>query len=105
MSLNAGELDRQFTIQRPSGLEEDYADVETGVWGSKRFATGNEVLRGSTPAAQVTHVIKMRYRDDLRASWRLVEEDTSPAVALQIVTFGDPDGRREELKVFVVELI
>lgn len=103
--LNAGSLDRQFRLERPSGLDgETYTTVESGVWGSKRFADGREVLRASTPTATVTHVVTLRYRDDLRASWRIVEEDTSPDVTLQIVSFGDPDGRKDQLLVYVVEL-
>jgi head-tail adaptor len=103
--VNAGSLDRPFRLDRPSGLEGDsYTTVETDVWGSKRFASGAEVLRGSTPAATVTHVVTIYYREDLRADWRLVEEDTSPETTLQIVSFGDPDGRKYQLTVYVVEL-
>lgn len=105
MGLNAGTLDRSFRLERPSGLDGSvYAVVEQDVWGSQRFASGAEVLRGSTPAATVTHVLTIRFRDDLRAAWRLVDEDTSPETTLQIVSFGDPDGRKEQLTVFVVEL-
>lgn len=105
MIFNVGALDRQFTLQRPSGLDaDDYEDVETDLWGHKRFASGQEALRGATPAAQATHVVTIRYREDLRANWRLVESDTSPAGVLQISVFGDPEGNREMLQVFCVEL-
>lgn len=105
MGLNVGMLDRQYTIQRPAGLDaEGYETVEADVWGHKRFASGSESLRASTPVATVTHVVTMRYRDDLRANWRLVEQDTSPEQSLQIVSFGDPTGDAEELRVYVVEL-
>jgi SPP1 family predicted phage head-tail adaptor len=103
--LNAGTLDRQFRLDQPSGLDgSSYETVDDSVWGAKRFASGSEVLRASTPTSQVTHVVTLRYREDLRAAWCLVEEDTSPETVSQIVSFGDPDGRREQLKVFVVEL-
>jgi head-tail adaptor len=105
VSLNSGDLDRQFRLDRPSGLDgSNYETVDEDVWGSKRFANGAEVLRGSTPASTVTHVVTLRYREDLRAAWCLVEEDTSPETVSQIVTFGDPDGRKEQLIVYVVEL-
>lgn len=99
--VSSGTLNRLFMIQRPSGLDPaNPADVGT-VWGSLRFANGNEVLRFETPQATGAYVVTMRYRDDLEASWQLYEHDSGRT--LQIVGFGDPDGRRNELRVFCVE--
>lgn len=101
MALNAGDLNRRFSLQRPNGLAAtDYADVDT-VWGSKRLAGGNEMMRFSTPAATGAWVITIRYRDDLDASMRLV--DLSTEQSFQISNFGDPDGRNEQLRIYAVE--
>lgn len=102
--IDAGSLDREFRLQRPSGLGGDeYLDVET-IWGAIHAASGSELLRFGTLVATGASVVTIRYREDLRASWRLVESDTSPERALQITSFGDPDGSREQLQVFVTEL-
>lgn len=98
--LSAGSLNREFTLQRPSGLDGDYATVDT-VWGSIRFANGAEVMRLGTQQATGAYVVTMYYRDDLQASWRLYEAATGRA--LQITSFGDPDGRMVEMRVFCVE--
>lgn len=99
--VSAGELNREFVIQRPSLLDPDtYTDVET-VWGSLRFANGTESLRFSTPQATGAYVVTIHYRADLEASWRLYEAVTGRA--LQITSFGDPDGQMTELRLFCVE--
>lgn len=106
MGLNVGTLDRELWLQRPVGDAGLYENVDTEpTWGSIRFANGNELLRFATPIATGAYVVTLRYREDLRASWRLVEADTSPDRILQITTFGDPDGRKEQLQVFCVEVL
>lgn len=100
--MNAGDLDREFTLQRPSTADDSgtYEDIDT-VWGGIRLAGGNEVIRFLTPEATGRFVVTLRYRDDLRADMRLLE--TATQRALQIDSYGDPDGRFEWLRVFCVE--
>ena len=100
--MNAGDLDREFTLQQPSTTTDDgtYEAVDT-VWGGIRLAGGNEVMRFVTPEATGRFVVTLRYRDDLRADMRLLETVTNRA--LQIDSYGDPDGRLEWLRVFCVE--
>ena len=101
MTLNAGQLDREFILQRPFGVSPDeYEDVDT-VWGAIRLIRGSEAVRFVTPQAQGRFVVTIRYREDLEASWRLTEVLTGRS--LQIDNFGDPDGRLEQLQVFCVE--
>lgn len=101
MALNAGDLNRRFSLQRPDGLNsDDYAELDT-VWGSRRFASGNELLRFATPTATGAWVITIRYRADFDASYRLFDLETEQS--FQITSFGDPDGRREQLRIFAVE--
>lgn len=108
MSLNAGDLVTPFRLQQPvgeAGLYEDVDEADDPTWGAIRFAVGHELLRFTTPLATGAFVVTIRYRDDLRASWRLVEEDTSPERTLQVTAFGDPDGEKEQLQVFCVEVL
>lgn len=101
MALNVGSLNVEFRLEKPAGLDADgYEDM--GIeWGSKRFASGNELLRFGTPSATGAWVITMRFRSDIEASWRLV--DVATEKSFQISNLGDPDGRCEELRIFAVE--
>jgi head-tail adaptor len=106
VGLNAGTLDRELWLQQPSGEDGSYENVEADPsWGAVRFAVGNELLRFTTPLATGAFVVTIRYRDDIRGSWRLVMADESPERTLQVTTFGDPDGRKVELQVFCVEVL
>lgn len=99
--MDIGSLRRRLTLQRPEGLAADgYVPVAT-VWGSARFASGNELLRFGTPQAEGAWVITIRYRADVEASWRVLEGATGRS--FQISNFGDPDGRRAELRLYCVE--
>ena len=98
---DAGSLDHEFRLDKPTGLDPaDYTDMGTE-WGSIRLAGGNELLRFGTPAATGAWVITIYYRDDLDASWRVVDLDTDRS--FQISNFGDPDGSGESLRLYCVE--
>lgn len=103
MALNAGDLNHEFTLQSPScDSGNPWTDVETGVWGSLRYATGYEALQaGAAQAATGQFVVLLRYRTDLEASWRLYEPETGRS--FQITSFGDPDGSKEALRVLCAE--
>jgi SPP1 family predicted phage head-tail adaptor len=101
--MQAGPLARhRFTWQRPDATAASgYADVAT-VHGALRTATGSESIRFGAPTSVVNHVIEIRYRSDIRASWRAT--DVSSGRVFQVVNYGDPDDRRRRLLVFCAEI-
>jgi SPP1 family predicted phage head-tail adaptor len=101
--MNAGELDREVVLQRPSGVgANEFLDVAT-VWASLRLAGGwAEMARFGVPTATGSFRIGVHYRDDVRADWRVTELETGRT--FQIVSYGDPDGRKVELALFCTEL-
>ncbi len=101
MAVNAGALNREFRLEKPSGLDSSSNEDMGTEWGSLRLAGGNELLRFGTPMATGAWVIELYYRDDLDASWRLVDIETGKSY--QISNFGDPDGSLASLKLFCVE--
>lgn len=105
MVVDIGAMTREFILQRPSGIDgEGYDDVET-IWGAMRYASGSELLRFGTPVATSAYVVTIWFRDDLEASWRLADPASgSPMEAWQISSFGDPDGKREQLNVYCTAL-
>jgi SPP1 family predicted phage head-tail adaptor len=92
-----GDARTRFTLQEPSGLSgSGYADVVT-VPGSKRLAGGNEVLKFGGQLAAGQYVVTIRFRDDVRADWRLVDDQERE---YQIASYGDADGRRAYLTIY-----
>lgn len=99
--LNAGSLDREFTLQSPNcDAANLWNDVET-VWGSINYAGGSEAIKAGVPMSSGTFEVIIRYRTDLQGSWRIFEALSGRA--LQIISFGDPDGDQEALRVICVE--
>lgn len=89
------------TLQEPDSSETSgYRDVAQ-VWADMQFkpAGGVSIVAGG-PQAQASHQVRMRFRSDVRADWRLTVDGRS----FQIVGHGDPDGRRRELVVVCVEV-
>lgn len=102
--VSAGSLDRELLLQSPTGADGLYADEE-GCWGSLRGAFGNELLRFTTPLATAAFVVTLHYRTDLRSDWRIAVVDEDTPRYLQIASFHDPDGSRQQLNVYCVEVV
>jgi SPP1 family predicted phage head-tail adaptor len=90
-----GDARTWFALQAPSGANPDGYATQATVPGAMRAAAGNEVLQFGGQMATGQVVIRIRYRLDVRADWRLL--DTSTGRPYQIAGYADPDGRRQFL--------
>jgi SPP1 family predicted phage head-tail adaptor len=99
--MQAGLLRRRVTLQQPasdvSGGFRDVAPVSAAI--AFRPASSVAMAAGG-PSASGTYQVRLRYRDDVRAGWRIVEGTRT----YQVVGYGDPDGRRAELAVTCTEV-
>jgi len=101
----AGTLDHLFTLQRPdTTAASGYTDVPPRVWGSlaANLAGSDESMRGGGPAAITGQTIVIYHRQDVRASWRLVDVETG--AVYEVRQYGDPDGGRTWLQLMVAEV-
>lgn len=98
--MRAGQLRYRVTLQQPDATEQSgFADVDT-VWAEMQFAPAtNEAIAAGGVTAIGTQRVRIRYRADVRASWRLTMDDR----VFQINGYGDPDGRRRELLLVCAE--
>jgi len=99
--MRAGRLRHRVTIEEASesrdGLGASILSWSTlaTVWGEVRMApAGERVVSGAdVEVAQVTHRVKIRYRDDVGPLNRLLHDSK----ILDIESAVDPDGRGREL--------
>lgn len=101
--IDAGDLRAELTLQRPSGEDNDYVDVET-VWANIQAASGSESLRFGQNLSQAIYAVTIYFREDIQASWRLSNQTVSPTRSMQILSFSDPDGERDVLRLLCVEV-
>lgn len=99
--LSAGALDHEYVLQSPTcDSAVPWTDVER-VWGRQRYITGTSRFTEGVQQSVGQFEVLIYYRTDLDASWRFYEPDTGRV--LQIVSFGDPDGSRETMRVLCQE--
>lgn len=108
--LDPGRLRTAARLERPGrrtataagGWTQRWQPVANGdTWVELTALQGNERLRAMQTKADQTHLAVMRYRPDVRASWRLVvlEEETNPRYFLLVSPPVDPDGMHEQLQL------
>lgn len=103
-TLEVGDLRADLDLQVPEGTSgEGYATIAAGVPAQVRSAGGNELLRFGAQVSVNAMVITMRYRTDVRASWRIFW----PAEGrwFQITSYGDEMGDRRWLTIYASELL
>lgn len=99
--LNAGALNHEYTLQSPNcDSASPWSDVDT-IWGSQKYVTGTTRFSDNVQQAVGQFEVLTYYRTDLDASWRLYEPETGRV--LQIISFGDPDGNRESMRILCQE--
>lgn len=104
MPIDAGLLNWRVTLEQPNGEDGSFAPVAT-VWANFRGASGSEALRFGQQQSTALTIVTIRFRSDLKASWRVTNSDVAPAHTLQILSFQDPDGSREQLQLVCTEVI
>lgn len=111
MFVTAGELNRRGTLQS-AALSQAQTGEPVATWTTR--ATVWCEVKPVTPrsvefarsfarsfAQTVDHVVRMRFRDDVRQGWRVVVGDR----IFQIVGIVDEDGRREMLACYCMEIV
>lgn len=102
--MNFGAMLDDVILQSPTGLTANgYADVATVPAQIEMVSGGgSEALRFGSPTATGYFTVTMRHRTDLRADWRIVH--AADGRVFQISSYGDPDGKRQALKVSVTTI-
>lgn len=106
--MQAGKLRNRGRLYSPpitktarGQIDKDAPWVFEGLeWCSVRDAGDTEVMRGRQPTAEASHVVGMRYRDDVRATWKIVVDGKD----YHILGVSDPDDRKRTLVLDVKEL-
>lgn len=101
--ITAGELRHRMTIQAPVETRSAAGDSVPAwttiatVWASVRAISGREFWAGSQVYAEASMEVRIRYRADVRSSWRLAWDERTGTRYLDILGVLDPDGRRADL--------
>jgi SPP1 family predicted phage head-tail adaptor len=101
--VRVGEWRRYVTLQAPSGSAGTGYEDRGQVWASVKFIGGQaEALASGAPTALARWLIQLKYRDDVRAEWRVREPLTNRT--WQISGYGDTDGRRMVMDLVCAEI-
>jgi len=94
-----GELSRRVTLERPDRTEDGgggasvtWTPIAT-VWAAVTAAAAGEITATDDVASRVRHVLRIRWRADVRAGWRAVLDGR----ALRIRASVDRDGAKHWL--------
>lgn len=97
-----GAMNWRVELQPPVGLNAEGYTTKTTVWGEIRGASGSESLQFGGTSSVGQYVVTIRYRDDIRAEWRLKDQTGR---RFQVNSYTDPEGRREWLQIYCQELL
>lgn len=99
--MRAGQLRYRVTLQEPDAAAATGYSVVATVAAEMQFRPAGAVpITAGGPSAQAAHQVRLRYRSDIRADWRLTVDGRT----FQIVGYGDPDGRKRELLLVCLEV-
>lgn len=103
MAINIGGLTHRLRLERPDATQATGFVEVAEVWGAVAFrsGSGNEALQAGAPFAAGSFHLRIWYRGDLKADWRVT--DVENGRQFQISGYGDPDGSRTELHLVCVE--
>jgi SPP1 family predicted phage head-tail adaptor len=93
MTLEAGTLNRRVSLQRKVIAQDQTteAQVETWVevakvWANIRYLNGTETIKAATPTSIAKASIRIRARDDVADSWRVVRTKNGKDTFFNITT-------------------
>lgn len=86
--MRIGTLNRQVKLQRlveaqdpeTGAVTKTWQDVAT-VWANVRFLNGTETLKADTTISAAKSSIRIRWREDVRAKWRVLKSKMGVAIA------------------------
>lgn len=106
--MNAGRLRHQVDIQQPVEAqnafgepEVTWTDVVTGIWAGIEPLRGREFFASRQTNAEIEARIVMRYRDDVKAKYRIKHRDDE----YYIDTIINVDNRNRELQLMCTRSI
>lgn len=93
----------RVTFSRPSDGPTGYDIVSTGEPASIKFMSPGspEVIRFGMPATWSGFLIRIRYREDVRADWRIEDEIGR---VFHVSSYGDREDKRRELQLWCSQL-
>lgn len=101
----AGRLRQRLFLEQPVDTPDGAGGMVRGwslvaaMWGEVRPRRATERQLADALRSEVTHLITIRHRDDIRPDMRF----TQGARAFRILAVADPDGRRAWLACDVIE--
>lgn len=104
--MQAGALDRQITLLAPTSTQNNAGETTTTytaiatVWGQVRQPSASETIRNAATTAQVQYAIRIRWRDDVTAAFRLLYQGRT----LEISQVIEGNKRRTELQIVAHEV-
>ena len=104
--MNAGKLRHQVIIQKPNATRDAYgAEIaawatHATVWANIRPAAGQEVVVAGSTESRNSHVVSIRYRSDILASYRVLFGTR----VLAINSFFDPQEKTSRLEMRCTEV-
>ena len=108
-ALDPGRLTHQVVIQGigartpdgGGGYATSYAEIANGtVWAEVRPLSGNERLRAMKTTANATHMVTIRYRNDVSAKNRILHDGRAFKIVAPPI---DPDERHDWLQLLCSE--
>jgi SPP1 family predicted phage head-tail adaptor len=80
--MNIGSMKHRVNIEAPTlvpdgmgGFTATYTTIATSIAASIWSITANEQIQANASTMVVSHRIRMRYRSDIKANWRLKHEN------------------------------
>lgn len=104
--MRIGAMRHRVALQRPSdeldsaGQPVEWLPVDT-VWGSVEPLRGREFWAAQQAHAELTVRVRIRYRSDVKAAWRVLAQDQTLELVAPPV---DPDLRHRELELLCREV-
>lgn len=104
--MQAGRLNRRLTLLQPSISQGAMGNVQRAwtpaatVWCMKEPLQGREFFESQKTTSEVTTRFTIRYRDDIKATWKCEDEDGSYTVIAVI----NPDDENRMLQIMAKEL-
>jgi SPP1 family predicted phage head-tail adaptor len=106
--MRIADLNKRFELQAPTkvsdgrgGSTTTYATAAT-VWGALWPLRGDELIEGMKLTATITHRIRIRYRTDIKASWRIKLGNRYFSISAAPINMGEEN---KYLEIMVKEAI
>ena len=99
--MRAGELRHRITIEAPMATQNAFGEPIEGwttvadVWASREDLSGREAFLAMQTMAEVTTRFRMRYRDGVNATMRILSDGS----IYRVTSVADPDGTRRSLVI------